>query len=339
LLASIFGLEGTRINDWEKAFFRESNPVGFILFARNVESPDQLRALTLELRDCVGRQDAPILIDQEGGRVQRMGPPSWRKAPPAECFSELHARDPKAGVAACRANAALMGLDLIEAGITVDCAPVLDLRVEGAHDIIGDRSYGSDPDRVTALGRSVCEGLLSAGVLPVIKHLPGHGRAGEDSHEALPRVSASLDELEASDFKPFRALKDATWGMTAHIVYDALDPQRPATQSPEALRFLREEIGFDGVLVSDDLSMKALGGAFETRSALALEAGCDLVLHCNGDRAEMAKVAKGSASLTQAAKQRLERGEATRRDAKEVLDRAALSDELNRLLASAPAAV
>ncbi len=336
MLSAIFGLEGKTLNDWEKGFFRECDPAGFILFARNVEDPSQLLALCRSLRDLLGRADAPILIDQEGGRVQRMGPPHWRKAPPASVFAELYEAAVEAGLSAARANAALLGLDLAEAGITVDCAPVLDLRFEGAHDIIGDRAYGSAPEPVAALGRAVCEGLLSAGVLPVIKHLPGHGRAREDSHESLPRVDAGLEVLRESDFRPFVALADAPWAMTAHIVYDALDALRPATQSPEAVGYIRREIGFDGVLVSDDLSMKALGGPFEERAALALDAGCDLVLHCNGEREEMKAVAKGCSAMTPEGLERLKRAEAERKRERRSLDRGALLRELEGLLAGTP---
>ena len=338
MLAAIFGLEGTSLSDWEREFFKDSDPAGFILFARNVADPDQLGALCAALRATVGRDDAPILIDQEGGRVQRMGPPHWRKAPPAEVFVQRYAAAPDEALEAARLNAALLGLDLIGAGITVDCAPVLDLRLEGAHDIIGDRAYGSDPAQVAAFGQAVCGGLLSAGVLPVIKHMPGHGRALVDSHEALPRVTEPLEILAQSDFAPFRALNQAPWAMTAHIVYDALDGERPVTQSAQAVSYLREEIGFDGLLVTDDLSMKALGGSFRERAALSLEAGCDLVLHCNGDREEMVAVAEGTRALDAQGQHRLAAGEAARLESLEPQDRKALEQRLSTLLAEQTAA-
>jgi beta-N-acetylhexosaminidase len=330
--AVIFGLEGTALTDWERAFFRKERPAGFILFARNVEAPQQMAALCEELRGLVGSPDAPILIDQEGGRVQRMGPPRWRKAPPAERFSKLYAQDKRAGERAAFLNAALMGMDLLEAGVTVDCAPVLDLRFPGAHDIIGDRAYGSEPGDVAALGRKVCDGLLSSGVLPVVKHIPGHGRALEDSHLSLPRVEAPLNELRDRDFAPFLALNDAPWAMTAHILYDAIDPDLPATQSPKVLSLIREELGFSGVIVSDDLSMAALGGDYRERAARSLAAGCDLVLHCNGKREEMEAVAEGSATLTPEARDRLLWGETLRKKSLQEHDRTALLTELSALL-------
>ncbi|WP_455373443.1 beta-N-acetylhexosaminidase [Limibacillus halophilus] len=336
--AVIFGLEGTQLNDWERAFFSEIQPTGFILFARNVETPSQLAALCQELCSLVDDPAAPILIDQEGGRVQRMGPPHWRKAPPAERFAQIYAEDRRGGERAAYLNAALMGLDLLDAGVTVDCAPVLDLRFPGAHDIIGDRSYGSDPEVVAALGRKVCEGLLSAGVLPIVKHIPGHGRALEDSHLALPRVTAGLDDLRRLDFAPFAALNDAPWAMTAHILYDALDPERPATQSQAVVTLIREELGFSGVIVSDDLSMEALGGSYRERAAKSLAAGCDLVLHCNGKPEEMIAVAEGSADLTPEARDRLLWGETLRKRSRQDLDRAALLAELSELLGVAAGA-
>lgn len=330
--AVIFGLEGTQITDWERAFFSEQTPAGYILFARNVSSTPQLTALCGELRSLSRDPDAPILIDQEGGRVQRMGPPNWRKAPPAGRFAALYSEDERSGERAAFLNAALMGLDLLEAGITVDCAPVLDLRFPGAHDIIGDRAYGSEPEAVARLGRKVCEGLLAAGVLPVVKHIPGHGRALEDSHLALPRVSAALEDLRQLDFAPFLALNDAPWAMTAHILYDALDPERPATQSPRVIRLIREELGFAGVIVSDDLSMEALGGSYGERAALSLAAGCDLVLHCNGKREEMEAVAEACGEVSAESRERLLCGETLRKHSRQELRRSELQVELSGLL-------
>jgi beta-N-acetylhexosaminidase len=268
------------------------------------------------LRETVGRADAPVLIDQEGGRVQRLKPPHWRAAPPPAHFGALYERRPEDGLRAARLNARLIAAELVDLGIDVDCTPLLDVRVPGAHDVIGDRAFATDPDTVAALGRAVCEGMLAGGVLPVVKHVPGHGRALVDSHKALPVVEADAEALSAQDFRPFRSLRDAPWAMTAHVVYRALDPAAPATTSaPVIAGTIRDALGFDGVLISDDLSMKALGGDFRSRAARSLEAGCDLVLHCNGDMAEMRAVAEGAGPLSEAARRRLDRGEAQRRAA------------------------
>jgi beta-N-acetylhexosaminidase len=314
--AAIFGCSGLSLTDDERRFFARVNPLGFILFARNVETPEQVRALVAELRASIGRADAPVLIDQEGGRVQRLRPPHWRKAPPGAPFAALAGRDLAAATAALRLNFRLIGRELAALGIDVDCAPVLDVPVAGAHDVIGDRAYGATPAQVAALGRAVCDGLLDEGVLPVIKHIPGHGRAMVDSHLALPVVEASRAELEAQDFPPFRALADAPWAMTAHVVYKAIDPHAPATTSARVIgEMIRGLIGFDGFLISDDLSMKALGGSFEDRTRASLEAGCDCVLHCNGDMAEMAAIAARLPVLTEIAAERLARARRMKRDA------------------------
>ncbi len=305
--AVIFGCAGTTLTDEERRFFQTVNPLGFILFARNVETPDQVRALVSALRSTVGRDDAPVLIDQEGGRVQRLRPPAWREAPPGAAFV---GRPPEA----LRLNFRLIGRELAELGINVDCAPVLDVPISGAHDIIGNRAYGQTPAQVIELGRAACDGLLDEGILPIIKHIPGHGRALVDSHLALPVVETSREELETSDFAPFRALRDAPWAMTAHVVYKAIDPRAPATLSPKVIgEIIRGTIGFGGVLVSDDLSMKALGGRFDERATLALEAGCDVVLHCNGMLEEMQAVAKAARPLTGIAQERLARANRMRR--------------------------
>jgi beta-N-acetylhexosaminidase len=275
----------------ERAFFRDADPLGFILFARNIESPDQVRRLIDDFRGCAGRPDAFVLIDQEGGRVARLPAPPWRAAPAAGRIGALYRGDPAAGLEAARLNAGLIASELRQLGVTVDCAPVLDLRVPGAHDIIGDRSFGADGDAVAALGRAACEGFLGGGVLPVLKHVPGHGRAAQDSHEALPVVETPRDILERTDFAPFRALRDMPVAMTAHVVYTAIDPEAPATVSPTLLNdIVRGAIGFDGLLIGDDLSMAALRGAIGDRAAAAIDAGCDVVLHCNGDLDEMAAV-------------------------------------------------
>jgi beta-N-acetylhexosaminidase len=291
-LAAIFGCAGPRLDPEEAAFFRAVRPWGFILFRRNVESPDQVRALTAVLRQLVGADDAPVLVDQEGGRVQRLGLPHWRRYPPARAFSALPASE-RCGMV--RLGARLIAHELREVGINVDCAPVLDVPEPGAHDVIGDRAYGGTPDEVAALGRAAAEGLLAGAVLPVIKHMPGHGRARADSHAALPVVDAVAAALRGRDLVPFRANADLPMAMTAHVVYAAIDPSAPATTSAIVIGdVIRGEIGFDGLLMTDDLSMKALSGGFEARARAALEAGCDVVLHCNGALDEMTAVAAGA---------------------------------------------
>ena len=332
--AAILGCSGPALTDGERRFFARVNPVGFILFARNIATPAQVAALVADLRATVGRADAPVLIDQEGGRVQRLKPPHWRKAPAGAPFARLAARDPAAAVAALRLNYRLIGRELAALGIDVDCAPVLDVPVAGADDVIGDRALGADPVMVATLGRAVVDGLLDEGVLPVIKHIPGHGRAMVDSHHALPTVHAARADLEAQDFPPFRALADAPWAMTAHVVYTAID-DLPATTSAKVIgEVIRGLIGFDGVLVSDDLSMKALGGGFDERARRALEAGCDLVLHCNGDMAEMEAVAAGTLPLCDIARERLARAAAAKRRPGN-LDTAAAALKVERALADA----
>lgn len=303
--AAIYGCAGHRLTEAEKAFFAEVRPWGFIVFRRNVDSPDQMRALTDDMRDCVGDADTPVLIDQEGGRVQRMGPPHWAKYPPAAAYLEaadglLRARE------LVRLGARLMAHDLRSVGINVDCAPVLDVPVPGAHDIIGDRAYARDPATVAMLGRAAAEGLLAGGVLPVIKHMPGHGRAFADTHKELPTVHADLATLDRWDFAPFRALSDMPIGMTAHIVFTAIDRKHPATQSKKAIRMIRERLGFGGLLLSDDLVMNALSGSLTERAEKSLKAGCDLVVHWNGDLAEMRQVAEGVGKLKGKAAKRAE---------------------------------
>jgi beta-N-acetylhexosaminidase len=289
---AIYGCAGLTLSAAERDFFRQTMPWGFILFARNISDPAQVKALVEQLRETVGDGQAPILIDQEGGRVARLKPPQWLARPPAARFGALHAQNPDAARQATYLNARLIAHDLASLGINVDCLPVLDVPVPGAHDIIGDRAFATDPATIIALGRAQIEGLMDGGVLPVMKHIPGHGRAGADSHLALPRVSASAQELSASDFVTFRSLDQCPIAMTAHVVYESIDPQRPATTSPKVIRdVIRGEIGFDGLLMSDDLSMKALDGPLSVRARQALFAGCDLALHCNGDMEEMREVA------------------------------------------------
>jgi beta-N-acetylhexosaminidase len=295
MAACILGCAGPKLSDAERAFFRQVQPWGFILFRRNIENPDQVRALTEALRACVNRPDAPVLIDQEGGRVQRLGPPHWPVYPPGRAYGAL---GPTLGREMGRLGARLIAHDLAAVGITVDCLPVLDVPAANAHDVIGDRAYARSPEDVASLGRAAAEGLIAGGVLPVVKHIPGHGRAGADSHKALPVVEASLAELEAVDFVPFRALADMPMAMTAHVVYTAIDRTRPATTSPRVIAdIIRGAIGFQGLLMSDDMSMKALSGDLTGLSRAALAAGCDVVLHCNGDMEEMRAVVAGSTPL------------------------------------------
>jgi len=289
---AIYGCAGTELSAPERDFFRQTQPWGFILFARNIKNPAQVAALVEELRETVGDGQAPVLIDQEGGRVARLKPPHWRLRPPAARFGLLHVRNPDAGREATYLNARLIAHDLASLGINVDCLPVLDVPAAGAHDIIGDRAFAADPATIIELGKAQIEGLMDGGVLPVMKHVPGHGRAGADSHLALPRVAADAEALSASDFVTFRSLNQCPIAMTAHVVYESIDPQRPATTSPKVIRdVIRGEIGFDGLLMSDDLSMKALDGPLSVRARAAQFAGCDLVLHCNGDMDEMREVA------------------------------------------------
>ncbi|MEX2644328.1 MAG: beta-N-acetylhexosaminidase [Acetobacterales bacterium] len=331
--AAIFGCIGTTLTDEEEAFFAETDPLGFILFARNCRNPAQVAALVGALRQTVDRPDAPVLIDQEGGRVARLRPPNWYGAPPAAVFGALAESGPDAAAEAARLNARLIAADLAALGIDVDCAPVLDVPVAGAHDIIGDRAFCRSPEAVAMLGRAACEGFLDGGVLPVIKHVPGHGRARSDSHLDLPVVEASLDELRSADFLPFRALADMPLAMTAHVVYTALDPDRPATLSPRVIAdVIRGEIGFSGVLISDDIGMGALGGPFDMRAAAALDAGCDVVLHCSGRLDEMREVAGGLRPLDSTPARRM----AERGAVPPGFDRARAAERLSALLAQAP---
>jgi beta-N-acetylhexosaminidase len=310
-LAAIFGCAGESLTEAERGFFAAADPLGFILFKRNCVDPGQVARLVKSLRDAVGRDDAPVLIDQEGGRVARLGPPHWAAYPAPARIAAL------GGAAAEQAafiDAHLIGDDLARLGITVDCFPLLDLAVPGADGVIGDRAWGAEPAIVARLARAACDGLLQGQILPVIKHIPGHGRAQVDSHHALPRVAAPRDVLEASDFAPFRALRDVPWAMTSHVVYEAVDAERPATLSPRLIgEVIRGSIGFDGVLISDDLSMGALSGSMAARTEAALAAGCDLVLHCNGKMDEMTEVTRAARPVSEAGLRRLAAGEAQRR--------------------------
>jgi beta-N-acetylhexosaminidase len=332
-LAAILGCAGTEITADERAFFRESDPLGFILFARNVADPEQMRRLTGALRESVGRDDAPVLIDQEGGRVARLKPPHWRAMPPAAKFGEIAAIDRARAAQAVRVNHKLLAGELRAIGINVDCTPVLDLKRPETTAAIGDRAFSADPTLVADLGRAAAEGLMAGGVTPVIKHLPGHGRATVDSHLDLPRIEADFDALVESDFVPFRALNDLPWGITAHLVYKAIDPERPATLSPKVIsEVIRGEIGFSGLLVSDDMSMKALQGSLDRLAADLIAAGCDIALHCNGKLDEMRLVAAGCGALSDAARLRYERGrQRINRDPE--FDPEELAEELDGLMA------
>ncbi len=304
---AIYGCAGLELGLEERDFFAQTRPWGFILFARNIADREQVRVLVSSLRATVGDERAPVLIDQEGGRVARLKPPQWKARPAARRFGELAASDAESAREAAYLNARLIAYDLCEIGVNVDCLPVLDVPVEGADDIIGDRAYARDPATIIDLARAVIEGMMEGGILPVMKHIPGHGRATADSHLALPRVATPEAELSASDFVAFRSLAHCPLAMTAHVVYEAIDPQRPATTSPKVIRdVIRGEIGFDGVLLSDDLSMKALDGPLSVRAKAALFAGCDIVLHCNGDLAEMREVAEETKPLEGAALKRCE---------------------------------
>ena len=304
--AAIYGLEGEVLSPNEKAFFRDAEPWGFILFARNVDRPNQVRALTDSLRDCLGR-DVPILIDQEGGRVQRFKPPVWRAAPPAERFGALWDREPEAALTAVKLNHQLLAHELIAAGVDANCAPCLDIRVAGAHDVIGDRALHAEPSPVAAMGAAALEGLADQGVLGVIKHIPGHGRAGVDSHLDLPVVDTPREVLSETDFAAFKGQAGAVMAMTAHVIYSDIDPDNCATHSADIItQVIRGEIGFDGLLMSDDLSMQALSGHLQQRGERALNAGCDMLLHCNGQMEDMVAVAHAAIALDTHAARRAE---------------------------------
>ena len=305
--AAIYGPEALELTRDERSFFRDAEPAGFILFRRNCADSEQLQRLTDSLRDLTGRADLPILIDQEGGRVARMRPPVWPAFPAAERFAHLYRAAPSSAIEAVRSNARALGLMLRSCGINVDALPLLDVRQEGATDIIGDRALGSEPMQVAALGRAVLDGLGSAGVLGIIKHMPGHGRALVDSHHELPVVTASAEELE-TDLEPFERLASAPMGMTAHVVYTAWDPDRPASMSPIVIRdIIRGRIGFDGFLMSDDIGMEALAGDFGSRASGVVAAGCDAALHCSGKMEEMVAVADAVPTMTGESEARLAR--------------------------------
>ena len=312
--AVIFSLKGCAVSDEERSFFKDSNPFGFILFARNCQDPAQLQALTHDLRETLGR-NCPILIDQEGGRVQRLKPPVWRQYPPMKSFGDKARGDMDGALEELRFTILQMAEELIEGGINVNCAPVLDVLSEATHDAIGDRAFSDDPEIVGRLGLSVCRHFLATGMVPVIKHMPGHGRGKVDSHKDLPCVSNSILELQKADFDPFRIVSESdvgasVWGMAAHIVYDQIDPNHPASVSSKIIEdIIRGEVGFDGFLVSDDLDMEALAGYGDVaaRALASLEAGCDAALYCSGELSEMEKIAKTVPNLSAKAQKRLQK--------------------------------
>lgn len=323
--ATILGCAGPSLGPAEAAFFREADPWGFILFARNVEAPEQLATLIAQLRESVGRQ-APILIDQEGGRVARLRPPHWRDWAPIAALAASKTLSPEERVEAMRLRYALIGLELSALGIDVNCMPLLDLPQPGAHDIIGDRASGTSLPDVILNGRAIYDGLMDVGVLPVIKHIPGHGRATADTHEALDVIDTPLAELRTSDFAAFKPFADAPLAMTAHLIYSALDPENCATLSPSVMRYIREELSSEALIMTDDLSMHALSGDFAERTRAALAAGCDIVLHCNGKMPEMERVAGAASALSGQAQKRADhalsmRGAGHAVDANEIAER------------------
>jgi beta-N-acetylhexosaminidase len=333
--ACIYAPAGFELTDDERRFFRDADPTGYILFKRNCDNQDQLLRLTDSLRDLSGRDDLPILIDQEGGRVARMKPPAWPAFPAADAFAKLYLAAPSSAIEAARSNARAIGLMVRSAGLNVDALPLLDVRQEGATDIIGDRALGSEPMQVAALGRAVLDGLASAGVVGIVKHMPGHGRALVDSHKELPVVPASAEELEV-DLEPFERLASAPMGMTAHVVYTAWDPDLPASMSPTVIGdIIRGRIGFDGFLMSDDIGMEALEGDFGSRAAGVVAAGNDSALHCSGKMEEMVAVAAAVPALNTEGESRLARAMALTRLELEGVDFADAIAKRDTLLAQA----
>jgi beta-N-acetylhexosaminidase len=336
--AFITGIAGTELSDGERAFIAAERPWGFILFKRNVDTPTQVASLTEQLRKAVGEADAPVLIDQEGGRVQRLGPPHWPLYPAGAVFARLFEIDPALGLKAARLSARLIADDLHQLGITVDCLPLADVPVAGADAVIGNRAYGTEPATVAAIARAVSEGLEQGGILPVLKHIPGHGRATADTHFRLPVVDTPQDELERTDFAAFGPLRNLPMAMTAHVVFSAFDPAHPATTSATMIeRVIRGAIGFQGLLMSDDVSMNALAGSITERAKAAVAAGCDMVLHCNGKRGEMEEVARVAPVLSGKAKERAASALAARKPP-QPFDRRAARAELDALIVQAETA-
>lgn len=333
--AFITGVSGTELTAAEREFIRDQRPWGFILFKRNVDTPAQVAALVAELRAVARAGDAPVLIDQEGGRVQRLGPPHWPVYPPGAIFSNLYDTDSALGLTAARLSARLIAADLADLGITVDCLPLADVPVPGADAVIGNRAYGTEPGKVAAIARAVTEGLEQGGVLPVLKHVPGHGRATADTHFKLPMVDTPRDELERTDFAAFKPLADLPMAMTAHVVFSAIDPAHPATTSATMIAdVIRGAIGFQGLLMSDDVSMNALLGNIAERTRAIFAAGCDLALHCNGNIEEMREVAHETPELSGKALERANAALAARK-APQPFDRVAARSELDALIARA----
>jgi beta-N-acetylhexosaminidase len=330
--AFITGVSGLELGADERQFISAERPWGFILFKRNIDAPAQVASLVREMREVVGNPDAPVLIDQEGGRVQRLGPPHWPVYPPGAVFGALYDIEPSLGFQAARLSSRLIAADLIDLGITVDCLPLADVPIDGADAVIGNRAYGTDPAKVAAIARAVTDGLVEGGVLPVLKHIPGHGRATADSHFGLPTVDTPRDELERTDFAAFLPLADLPMAMTAHVVFSALDPAQPATTSATMInQVIRGVIGFQGLLMSDDVSMNALAGTIAERTRAIVNAGCDMILHCNGKLDEMRDVARETPELTGEALARAKRALASRKQP-EPLDRPAARAELDALI-------
>jgi beta-N-acetylhexosaminidase len=330
--AFITGLAGTTLMAAERDFIRAERPWGFILFRRNIDTPAQVAALTAEVRNVLGEPDAPFLVDQEGGKVQRFRPPNWPLYPAGAAFGRLYDAEPALGLRAARLSARLIADDLAKVGVTVDCLPLADVPVPGADDVIGDRAYGEEPKKVAAIARAVTQGLEEGGILPILKHIPGHGRATADSHLRLPVVDAPKSELESIDFAAFKPLADLPMAMTAHVVFSAYDPAQPATTSATMIeRVIRGLIGFQGLLMSDDVGMNALAGSIAERTKALLAAGCDMVLHCSGELPEMQQIARETPELSGTALQRAKAALASRRGPK-TLDRVAARAELDELI-------
>lgn len=335
--AFITGVSGLELTAEERAFLRAERPWGFILFKRNIDNPAQVARLVEEMRGTTGDLDAPVLIDQEGGRVQRLGPPHWPVYPPGAVFGALYDVDPELGLRAAWLSSRLIAADLVDLGITVDCLPLADVPVQGADAVIGNRAYGTEPGKVATIARAVTEGLQQGGILPVLKHIPGHGRATADTHFNLPIVDNAKSELEASDFKAFRPLADLPMAMTAHVVFSALDATQPATTSATIIeQVIRGSIGFQGLLMSDDVSMNALAGSIAERTRAIVDAGCDMVLHCNGKLDEMRAVVSETPVLAGKALERAKAAVAVRRQP-QPFDRATGRAELDALIARAGA--
>jgi beta-N-acetylhexosaminidase len=330
--AFITGISGTALSEAERAFIAAERPWGFILFKRNIADPAQVASLIGQLRDALGAPDAPVLIDQEGGRVQRLGPPNWPTYPAGAIFGRLYDIEPALGLSAARLSARLIADDLFRLGVSVDCLPLADVPVAGADAVIGDRAYGTNPTKVSAIARAVTDGLEQGGILPILKHIPGHGRATADTHFRLPTVDTSESELKATDFAAFQPLADLPMAMTAHVVFSAFDPAHPATTSATMIeRVIRGLIGFQGLLMSDDVSMNALAGSIAERTQAIFAAGCDIVLHCNGNLDEMRDVAAQTPELAGKALQRAGAALAARK-APLAFDRVAGRAELDALV-------